>query len=389
MRSKSLLILVLVAVVSLVLSYSLFFKDEEIMDPSTGFPTGEYSNAITQLKNAYDAYDAVASVDYEAQKTLSEQLKSQLSFVSNEISVLNANLINIESEHAQKESELRQEKTAELNEKINETRNKIKEVENKIAALEEEKVPDNVEIFLESNGALIYSKVLDSISNTTNKEVIFVGENSEDGLYTVKLVGYVDSLILALNNLESTLAPYDISFGNCSLRQVYACYDNMRPWDKASLLDWFKNQYITGGGGLGNVQSGVIVDGIQVSGALGNDTVEILKQIKENAILATEEEYTKKMNDLKAEKLAMMIAAYQGEDQNKINALLAEINDYYGKAMSDAEAEKIKKINEITTGYDDRIAALENPPSDSSNVALANPELLIYTLDITFSVYDK
>ena len=389
MKSKSILILVLVAVITLVLSYSLFFSEEEIMDPSTGFPTGEYTNVLTQLKEAREAYELVADVDYEGQKTKSEQLKSQLAFVTNEISVLNANLINIESEYAQKENELRQEKTKELNEKITQTRNDIKEVEKQIAALEQIQQPDNTEIFLESNGAQIYSMVLNSIKNTTNKEVIFVGENAENGLYTVKLVGYVDSLILAMDNLEEMLAPYDISFGNCSLRQVYACYNNMRPWDKASLLDWFNNKYITGGGGEGNVQGGIVVDGIKVSGALGNDTIDILQEIKENAIVLIQEEYTKKINDLKAEQLAMMIAAYAGDDQNKINALLAEINDYYGKAITDAELERDNKITEIRVAYDTRIDAFENVPTDPDDVTLANPDLLIYTLDITFSVYDK
>ena len=56
MKSKSILILVLVAVITLVLSYSLFFSEEEIMDPSTGFPTGEYTNVLTQLKEAREAF---------------------------------------------------------------------------------------------------------------------------------------------------------------------------------------------------------------------------------------------------------------------------------------------------------------------------------------------
>ena len=84
-----------------------------------------------------------------------------------------------------------------------------------------------------------------------------------------------------------------------------------------------------------------------------------------------------------------MIAAYAGDDQNKINALLAEINDYYGKAITEAELERDNKITEIRVAYDTRIDAFENIPTDPDDVTLANPDLLIYTLDITFSVYDK
>ncbi len=386
MRNKSLFILVLVTAVTFLAAYMMLFEPKAKIDPNTGFETEETSTIFDDLKVAHDKYSELNEVDYEAQEDEYKQLGSKLNFINDEIKVLQAQLKNIESEHAQKEDLLRQEKTDELNKKANELRAKIADLENKID-VEKDNIPEQ-EKHLVSSSDLIYSLLLRGVEHTTSEIVTFVGANANDGLYTVKLVGYIDSLSEALDNITANLAPYDISIGNCSFRQVYSCYNNMRPWDRVTLLNWFENNYVTGSGSTGSVSGGFVVDGIRVSGVLGEDTIKILEDCKLRDIEAAKLEYQQLLELIESERIEAIVAAYKGLDQNKVNSLINALNAYYDQKKVDTQLELDAKLEQITKDYDYRIESLTHPPVDGDST-LANPDILIYTLDITFSVYDE
>ncbi len=389
MKQKIIGILVLIGALTLVVAYMLLFQPQEVYDPSTGFPTGETINIFTELKNAKVAYDEVKDIDYEAQKNEYDRLNSQLAFVESQINELEANLINIESERAKQELALRQEKTEEINKKISECRTEISRLEYEIANKQEELAPNKPENeYLTSTSDLIYSLMLSSLEGTTTDVVTFVGVNAQDGNYTVKLVGYFDSLTEVMDNLTANMEVYDISIGHCSLRQIYSCYNNMRPWDKTTLLNWFNNSYVTGSGNVGTVDGGYIVNGIKINGVLGADTIESLTIAKDKDIKEIRDFYQVQIDKIEAERIEAIIAAYKGTDQEKVNALLKVLQEHYNERVAAVRAECAAKEAEIMKTYNDRVAALESP-SVSDEVGLGNPDLLIYTLDITFSVYDK
>lgn len=386
MRNKSLFILVLVAAVTFLIVYMTMFEPKPEIDPNTGFETGNTSTVFDDLKEAHTKYSELNEVDYEAQEDEYKQLGSKLNFVNDEIKVLKAQLKNIESEHAQKEDQLRKDKTDELNKKANELRVKIADLENKIDA-EKGNVPEQ-EKHLVSSSDLIYSLLLKGVEHTTSEIVTFVGANGDKGLYTVKLVGYIDSLSEALDNITTYLAPYDISIGNCSFRQVYSCYNNMRPWDRVTLLNWFENNYVTGSGSTGSVSGGFVVDGIRVSGVLGEDTIKILEDCKLRDIEAAKLEYKNLMELIEKERVESIMAAYKGLDQSKVNSLINALNEYYDAKITSTQLELSSTLEQIAKDYDYRIQSLTSPPA-SGDATLANPDILIYTLDITFSVYDE
>ena len=386
MRIKSLFTLFLVAVVCILIAYFTLFEPKPELDPSTGFETGNTITIFDTLKESYEKYSELNEVDYDAQEDEYKQLGSKLNFVNDEIKVLKAQLKNIESEHAQKEDQLRKDKTDELNKKANELRAKITDLENKIDT-EKGNAPEQ-EKHLVSSSDLIYSLLLKGVEHTTSEIVTFVGANGDKGLYTVKLVGYIDSLSEALDNITTYLAPYDVSIGNCSFRQVYSCYNNMRPWDRVTLLKWFENNYVTGSGSTGSVSGGFVVDGIRVSGVLGDDTIQILEDCKLRDIENTKLEYQKLLELIEKERVDAIIAAYKGLDQSKVNSLINALNEYYDAKIAATQLELAGKLEQIAKDYDYRIESLTNPPA-TGDATLANPDILIYTLDITFSVYDE
>lgn len=391
MKQKIIGILALVGALTLVVAYFLLFQPTEVHDPQTGFPTGETVSIFQELKDAKEAYDLVKDVDYEGQKNEYDRLNSQLSFVESQISELEANLVNIESERAQKELALRQEKTEEINKKANEYRTKISQLEYQIANKRQELTPETnpgTNSYLTSTSDLIYSLMLESLEGTTTDVVTFVGSNAQDGKYTVKLVGYFDSLSEVMDNLTANMDAYNVSIGHCSLRQIYACYNNMRPWDKTTLLNWFDNTYVTGSGNIGTVDGGYIVNGININGILGSDTIESLTAAKDKDIKEIRDFYQIQIDKIEAERIESIIAAYKGTDQEKVNALLTALQAHYDSRVAAVRAECSAKEAEIMKTYNDRVAALESP-SISDETGLGNPDLLIYTLDITFSVYDK
>ena len=391
MKQKIIGILAFVGILTLVVAYFLLFQPTEVYDPSTGFPTGEKVSIFKDLKDAKEAYDLVKDVDYEAQKNEYDRLNSQLSFVESQISELEANLVNIESERAQKELALRQEKTEEINKKANEYRAKISQLEYQVADKRQELTPETnpgTNSYLTSTSDLIYSLMLASLEGTTTDVVTFVGSNAQDGKYTVKLVGYFDSLSEVMDNLTANMDAYNVSIGHCSLRQIYACYDNMRPWDKTTLLHWFDNTYITGSGNIGTVDGGYIVNGIKINGILGSDTIESLTAAKDKDIKEIRDFYQVQIDKIEAERIEAIIAAYKGTDQDKVSALLIALQEHYNSRVAAVRAECESKEAEIMKTYNDRVAALESP-SVSDEEGLGNPDLLVYTLDITFSVYDK
>lgn len=390
MKQKMIGILAIVGALTLVVAYLLLFQPQEAIDPGTGFPTGETVSIFTEWKNAKAEYDLVKDVDYEAQKNEYDRLSSLLSFVESEISDLQAKMINIESERAQKELQLRQEKTEEINKKANEYRAQISTLEYQIANKKQDIVPPTVEDekYLTSTSDVIYSLMLKSLEGTTSDVVTFVGVNGQDGKYTVKLVGYFDTLSEVMDNLTTNMEAYGISVGHCSLRQIYACYNNMRPWDKTTLLNWFNNSYVTGSGNIENVDGGYIVNGININGVLGADTIDSLTAAKDKDIKEVRDFYQVKIDKIEAERVEAIIAAYKGTDQDKVNALLMALQAHYDARVAEVRAECESKEAEIMKTFNDRVAALEAPPS-SDDVGLGNPDLLIYTLDITFSVFDK
>ena len=390
MKRKIIGILAIVGALTLVVAYLLLFQPQEAIDPGTGFPTGEKVSIFTEWKNAKAEYDLVKDVDYEAQKNEYDRLSSLLSFVESEISDLQAKMINIESERAQKELQLRQEKTEEINKKANEYRAQISTLEYQIANKKQDIVPPPVEDekYLTSTSDVIYSLMLKSLEGTTSDVVTFVGVNGQDGKYTVKLVGYFDTLSEVMDNLTANMEAYGISVGHCSLRQIYACYNNMRPWDKTTLLNWFNNSYVTGSGNIENIDGGYIVNGININGVLGADTIDSLTAAKDKDIKEVRDFYQIKIDKIEAERVEAIIAAYKGTDQDKVNALLIALQAHYDARVAEVRAECESKEAEIMKTFNDRVAALESPPS-SEDVGLGNPDLLIYTLDITFSVFDK
>lgn len=386
MRNKSIFILILIAAATFLIAYFMLFQPEHVIDPNTGWETDETVTIFSRLSEAKKKYDELNKIDYDEQEQLYNQLGSQLSFVNDEIKVLKAQIKNVESEHALKENQLRQEKTEELNKKAMELREKIIELEQKLQ-FESENAPERDEHLISSTD-LIYSLLLDGVENTTAEVVMFIGDGGDQGLYTVKLVGYIDSLSEALKNITDNMESYDISIGHCSFRQVYACYNNMRPWDRITLLNWFDNNYVTGSGGMGSVSGGYVVDGIKVSGILGDDTIEILENAKIRDVETVKLECQEMLDKIEKERIDAIIAAYRGVDQNKVNALIAALNEHYDNRIVETKAERDARIEFITNEYDQRINALKNPTVEG-DTSIANPDLLIYTLDITFSVYDE
>lgn len=387
MKNKIIGILVLVGALTLAVAYLLLFQPKEVLDENTGWPTGETISIFTEFKTAKEEYDLVKDIDYEEQKNEYDRLNSKLAFVESQISELEANLVNIKAERAEKELALRQEQTAIINEKANAYREQISKLEYEIANKQPDAPsnPNNPNTYLDATSDVVYSLMLQGLEGTTSDMVTFVGVNAEDGKYTVKLIGYFDSLTEVMDNITNNMDAYNISIGHCSFRQIYSCYNNMRPWDKITLLNWFNNSYVTESGGIGTVTGGYIVNGINVNGVLGADTIESLTKAKDKDIEEIQAFYQEMIDALEAERVDALIAACQGTDQDKVAALLAALNDYYDGRVAEVRAECEKKEAEILKTYNDRVAALQNPPA-AGGTELGNPDLLIYTLDITFSV---
>jgi hypothetical protein len=407
MRSKISFILVIVAVLTILAAYMLLFQAKEVMDPSTGFPTGEMESVFTTFKKSWDSYKQVQGVDYEGQRLESERLKSQLAFVEAEINDLEANLINIEAERAEKEILMREEKTDEINQKANDLRQQISELEYQISLKQNENQPSipSGPTFATSTSDLIYSLLLDGIEGTTTAVISFVGENSDNGYYTVKLVGYLDSLTVALDNITSNMEAYDISVCNCSLRQIYGCYSDMRDWDKATLLNWFSNNYVTGSGTVGELTGGTIMETIQTNGVLGSYTFIALALERDRDLEEIGVRYDAKIKSIEEDRIAAIMTAYKYPDKTKVSALLQDIKDYYDGLVADENAQRAIEEAGVLEIYNARVEALQKPVVEDNVVegeegedveveipideTLAHPELLIYTLDITFSVYDR
>lgn len=373
MRSKSFIIVFLAAAIMLLGVYIFLFEDNTLFQ---------------DLKTANTNYDSASSVDYEAQKVENNRLQGEIEFVQSEITVLNANLKNIAAEHSQKEIDLRLEKTQEISQQANSLRQQISELENKIQILEDQQYED--ELYQESSSDLIYALLLDCTEDTAVDIVTYFADQSDKGYYTVKLVGYIDSLSEVMDNIIASGADYNISIGNMSLRQIYSCYDNMRPWDKATLLDWFKNQYVTGSGNIGSIEGGYVIDGIKLSGLIGQETINALKVAKQAAIDENKVKYDGIIAEIEKQRLQSIMEAYNGSADgittDKIEALVASLNAYYDRRVADTRAECTEKEAQIAKNYDDRISALEKDFVDEE-FNLADPDMLIYTLDITFKVH--
>lgn len=373
MKSKSILIIALAAILTLFVVYTALYEDNTMFD---------------DLKTANENYDIANAVDYEAQKIESNRLKSEIEYVESEITVLQANIKNIEAEHAQKVIELRLEKTKEISEKATALRSQITELNHKIDMAEDEKVDD--ELYLDSSSDVIYSLLLNSTDKTAVDIVTYFAQYADNGLYTVKFVGYIDALSSVMDRLTINGERYNISIGNFSLRQIYNCYDNMRPWDKTSLLDWFDNKYVSGSGGVGSIEGGYIIDGIKLSGLIGQETVEALKQAKLEAIQENKLKYDAIIANIETERMNSIKEAYNalqdGVDIEKVEALVLSLHEYYDKKVDNTKQECLDVENAIIKDFDERIAAISKTPSDEE-FNLANPDLLIYTLDITFAVH--
>ena len=383
MRNKSLFILILIAAITIFLSYTFLFQPQETVDPNTGFPTGTTESIFAKLKTSYDAYKLIKDVDYEAQRVESERLKSQLTFVESEIRELEASLLNIEAERAEKEILLRQEKTNEINQKANDLRQQIQTLQYQISQKGDVTLPDTSTSNKVASSDMIYSFLLDGMKDTTTAVVTFVGEKSHDGYYTVKLVGYLDSLVEALDNITANMDDYGVSIGHCSLRQIYSCYNQMRPWDQATLLKWFNSNYVTGSGQIGTITGSSIMSTIATNGILGPDTVASLTRAKNKDIEEIEKVYEEKIKLIEAERQDAIIAAYKGEP-TKIQALLQSIKEYYdAKVLEERELCEAEKAVVMKT-YNERVAVIGSVIQNESG--MGNPDLLIYTLDITISV---
>lgn len=372
MQTKSILVVVLVALVMLLAVYGFLFQDNTL---------------FADLKTAQENYKSANAIDYESQKVENNRLKGEIEFVQSEITVLNANLKNIAAEHSEKEIALRLEKTNEISRQASALRDQISDLEIKIQLLKDQMQEDD--LYKESSSDLIYSMLLDCTDNTPVDVVTYFANNSDQGLYTVKLVGYIDSLSDVLDNLIENGMEYNISIGNLSLRQIYTCYDNMREWDKISLLEWFENQYVTGSGGIGSIEGGYIIDGVKLSGLIGQETVKALMAAKEAAIEENKVKYDEIISNIEMQRLDSIMEAYNGAatgvTPDKIEALVNSLNDYYDQKVEETKAECAAEEAAIAKSYDDRIAALEKDVSDEV-FNLADPDMLIYTLDITFAV---
>ena len=372
MQTKSILVVVVVALVMLLAVYGFLFQDNTL---------------FADLKTAQENYKSANAIDYESQKVENNRLKGEIEFVQSEITVLNANLKNIAAEHSEKEIALRLEKTNEISRQASALRDQISDLEIKIQLLKDQMQEDD--LYKESSSDLIYSMLLDCTDNTPVDVVTYFANNSDKGLYTVKLVGYIDSLSDVLDNLIENGMEYNISIGNLSLRQIYTCYDNMREWDKISLLEWFENQYVTGSGGIGSIEGGYIIDGVKLSGLIGQETVKALMAAKEAAIEENKVKYDEIISNIEMQRLDSIMEAYNGAatgvTPDKIEALVNSLNDYYDQKVEETKAECAAEEAAIAKSYDDRIAALEKDVSDEA-FNLADPDMLIYTLDITFAV---
>ena len=372
MQTKSILVVVLVALVMLLAVYGFLFQNNTL---------------FANLKTAQENYKSANAIDYESQKVENNRLKGEIEFVQSEITVLNANLKNIAAEHSEKEIALRLEKTNEISRQASALRDQISDLEIKIQLLKDQMQEDD--LYKESSSDLIYSMLLDCTDNTPVDVVTYFANNSDKGLYTVKLVGYIDSLSDVLDNLIENGMEYNISIGNLSLRQIYTCYDNMREWDKISLLEWFENQYVTGSGGIGSIEGGYIIDGVKLSGLIGQETVKALMAAKEAAIEENKVKYDEIISNIEMQRLDSIMEAYNGAatgvTPDKIEALVNSLNDYYDQKVEETKAECAAEEAAIAKSYDDRIAALEKDVSDEA-FNLADPDMLIYTLDITFAV---
>ena len=372
MQTKSILVVVLVALVMLLAVYGFLFQDNTL---------------FADLKTAQENYKSANAIDYESQKVENNRLKGEIEFVQSEITVLNANLKNIAAEHSEKEIALRLEKTNEISRQASALRDQISDLEIKIQLLKDQMQEDD--LYKESSSDLIYSMLLDCTDNTPVDVVTYFANNSDQGLYTVKLVGYIDSLSDVLDNIIENGMEYNISIGNLSLRQIYTCYDNMREWDKISLLEWFENQYVTGSGGIGSIEGGYIIDGVKLSGLIGQETVKALMAAKEAAIEENKVKYDEIISNIEMQRLDSIMEAYNGAatgvTPDKIEALVNSLNDYYDQKVEETKAECAAEEAAIAKSYDDRIAALEKDVSDEA-FNLADPDMLIYTLDITVAV---
>ena len=372
MQTKSILVVVVVALVMLLAVYGFLFQDNTL---------------FADLKTAQENYKSANAIDYESQKVENNRLKGEIEFVQSEITVLNANLKNIAAEHSEKEIALRLEKTNEISRQASALRDQISDLEIKIQLLKDQMQEDD--LYKESSSDLIYSMLLDCTDNTPVDVVTYFANNSDQGLYTVKLVGYIDSLSDVLDNIIENGMEYNISIGNLSLRQIYTCYDNMREWDKISLLEWFENQYVTGSGGIGSIEGGYIIDGVKLSGLIGQETVKALMAAKEAAIEENKVKYDEIISNIEMQRLDSIMEAYNGAatgvTPDKIEALVNSLNDYYDQKVEETKAECAAEEAAIAKSYDDRIAALEKDVSDEA-FNLADPDMLIYTLDITFAV---
>lgn len=375
MRSKGYIIIFLAAVIMVAGVYLFLFEDNTL---------------FTDFKSANTEYNEALSVDYDAQRVENNRLQGEIDFVQSEITVLNANLKNIAAEHSQKEIELRLEKTQEISNQATSLRQQISDLENRIQILEDQQYED--ELYQESSSDIVYSLLLDCTEDTAVDIVTYFADKSEQGYYTVKFVGYIDSLSYVMDKVAEVGTDYNISIGNLSLRQIYLCYDNMRSWDKATLLKWFENQYVTGSGGIGSIEGGYVIDGIKLSGLIGQETVNALKIAKQNAIDENKIKYDEIIASLEEQRLKSIMEAYNGSSegvsQDKIDALVASLNDYYDQRVADTRRECAEKEAEIAKNYDDRISALEQDIVDGE-FNLADPDMLIYTLDITFAVHSE
>ena len=378
MRNKSIVIVAVVAVLMLVFMAMFLFDEETRADFNIVFDNYE--------KTKQNHEDALAT-DYEAQRVEYGRLEDEKAFALSELTILEANLKNIQAEHQQKEHELRVEKTEEIRAKESALLDRITELEREIQSFDDKPViEDN---FMESSSDIIYSILLDSITDTPVDIVSYFANDSDKGLYTVKFVGYLDSLSNVLDALTENLVDYDVSVGNLSIRQIYACYSNMRTYDKTTLLEWFENQYVTQNGGIGSIEGGYTIDGVNLSGIIGADTIENLKAEKEKALAENNAKYDEQIQALEAERVAAIIEAYNGTDPAKVDALVSALHAHYDEKVAAVRAECNEKADAIAKEFDDRIAAIEQGIKDEEeNFNLADPSMLFYTMDITFSVHN-
>lgn len=377
MRNKSIAIVAVISILMLVF-VAVFLFDEETR---SGFDV-----MFDNYEKTKENHEIAFATDYEAQRVEYGRLEDEKSFALSELTILEANLKNIQAEHQQKEHELRVEMTEEVREKETVLLNRIAELEREIQSFDDK--PEVEEDFMESSSDIIYSILLESITDTPVDVVSYFANDSDKGLYTVKFVGYLDSLSNVLDALTENLVDYDISIGNLSIRQIYACYSNMRAYDKTTLLEWFENQYVTQNGGIGSIEGGYTIDGVNLSGIIGADTIENLKAEKEKALAENNAKYDEQIRALENERVAAIIEAYNGTDPTKVDALVSALHAHYDEKISAVRAECATEAAAIAKEFDDRITAIEQGMKDEEeNFNLADPSMLFYTMDITFSVH--